>query len=96
MNNNEFPFNHFFSQNISSKPKENNGFSKRQSIKSLNTDSHKFPSPQLKPESQYSSKDLELLSSEIKNFLKSNISPLKYSLYFQKTFTVSRITEKEV
>lgn len=90
MNNNEFPFNHFFSQGISNQTQSTLNSA---SNPILNTEN---PSKEESYESQYSLGDLELLSGEIKNFVKSNISALKYSLYFQKTFNVSKITEKEI
>lgn len=98
MSNNEFPFNHFFSKEIStnSSQPQTPSINTLSNFNSLNKKDVQTSALQTQTESHYSSKDLELLSSEIKSFLKATISPLKYSLYFQKTFSVGKITEKEV
>ena len=95
MINNEFPFGHFFSNEI---PSSNQNLSRNtnKDAKVLITEPNINKANIDKSETNYSSKDLELLSSEIKKFLKSSISPLKFSLYFQKTFSVTKITEKEI
>ena len=93
MNNNEFPFNHFFTkENLSNTP--HNPIPLKSSTTS--TDGVGTKNKTEASESAYSSKDLELLSLEIKNHIKHSISSLKFNLYFQKTFAVSKITEKEI
>ncbi len=89
MNNNEFPFNHFFSKDNQGTESRNTNLKSTNSTQAPSKENEKANNP-------YSSKDLELLSDEIKSFIKNSISSLKFNLYFQKTFSVSKITEKEI
>ena len=97
MSNNEFPFNHFFAEGQESN--KNNALNNSIVLNSqIKEDSHEISrsTSHSNTESTYSSKDLELLSTELLNIIKNSLSPLKYSLYFQKTFKITKITEKEL